>query len=349
MARATVHNTIVNEEDWKLVNLDNKYLLNEFIEYCESTDKSALTVLNYKSDIRICFTWNLHSNDNMSFIDFTKRTFMKYQNYMLNTLNLSPNRIRRLRSSLSSMANFIENMLDDIPKYQHYRNIVNRVPAPNKEEVREKTILSDEQVQLLLDYLVEHKQYAKSCALALAWASGSRKSEILRLKISFFTDDNIIYGSLYKTPEKIKTKGRSRKLGKQLNKYIIVDKFKPYFDLWMKQRKELEIDDKSLDDVLFVSKRKEVWSPMKISTLDSWADAFTKFLGVDFYFHCLRHNFCTGLSKANIPALVIKEIVGWESVEMVNLYDDTNVDDKLSDYFDENGIKKIKKKTLEDL
>ena len=114
MARSTVYNSIVNDEEWDLVNQDNKDLLEEFVEYCESTDKSELTVINYVSDIKICFIWNLKFNKNIPFVDFNKRTFMKYQNYLLNTLNLSSSRVRRLRSSISSMSNFIENMLDDV-------------------------------------------------------------------------------------------------------------------------------------------------------------------------------------------------------------------------------------------
>lgn len=346
MSRKTEYHTIVNDELWKNVNTENKELLDEFIEYCQSTDKSNLTVINYISDIKICFCWNAEHNKNKFFIDFSKRDFLKYQNYLLNTLNLSPNRIRRLRSSISSMSNYIENMLDD--EFEGYRNIVNKIPAPQKEEVREKTILSDEQVQNLLDYLVKAKQYQKACALALAWGSGARKSELLRFKPYFFDNSNIIFGSLYKTPEKIKTKGHGAKLGKQLNKFILVNKFKPYFDLWMKERETLGVDD-SLKDFLFVHKRKDKWEAIKVSTLDSWAKQFSKFLNVDFYFHCLRHNFTTGLSQANIPASVIKEIVGWSNVAMVDIYDDTEVDDKLGAYFDKDGLKKVEKASLEDL
>lgn len=346
MARKTVYNAIVNDKDWQEVNQDNKALLEEFVEYCESTDKSEGTVINYISDIKICFTWNLKANKNIFFVDFSKRDFMKYQNYLLNTLNLSPNRIRRLRSSLSSMSNFIESMMDD--EYENYRNIVNRIPAPSKDEVREKTVLTDEQITDLLDALVIKKEYQKACVLALAWASGSRKSELLRFKPSYFIEDNIIYGSLYKTPEKIKTKGRGRKLGKQLNKFILVSKFKPYFDLWMEERKRMDLPEE-MQDVLFIAKKKDDWQPVKISTLDSWAMQYSKLLKVDFYFHCLRHNFTTGLSQAGVPASVIKEVVGWENVAMVDVYDDQVVDDKLGKYFDENGIKKVENKTLEEL
>lgn len=342
MARKTVYNAIVNEDNYGEVCQENKDLLDEFLEYCQSTDKSPLTITNYKSDIKICFIWSLAFNKNKFFADFNKRDFMKYQNYLLNTLNLSPNRIRRLRSSLSSMANFIENILDD--EYEDYRNIVNKIPAPVKEAVREKTVLSDEQAQGLLDELVANKQYQRACAFALAWASGSRKSELLRFKISYFTDENIVYGSLYKTPEKIKTKGRGKN-GKMLNRFVLVNKFKPYFDLWMEERKRLGI----VGDDLFMTMQGDECKPMKPSTLSSWTIYFSKILDVDFYFHCLRHNFTTGLSQAGVPASVIKDIIGWTSLEMVNLYDDTEIDDKLQMYFDENGIKKVEQKGLDEL
>ena len=309
MARKTVYNAIVTEEKWKLVNDKNKDLLEEFIEYLQSIDRSPGTIINYESDIRIAFIWALDKAKNKFFVDFNKRDFIKYQNHLLNVLNLSPNRIRRMRSSLSSLSNFIENILDD--EYEDFRNIVNKIPAPVKVAVREKTVLEDSQVQELLDILVEQKKYQQACALALAWSSGARKSELLRFKVSYFKDENIKFGSLYKTPEKMKTKGRGSK-GKLLDRYCLVSKIKPYLDLWLEERKRLEIND---FDEIFIVKRKGEWVPMKVSTLSSWAEAFSKKLNVDFYFHCLRHNFTTGLSKAGVPANVIKEIVGWESVE----------------------------------
>lgn len=346
MARTTVYNSIVTEENLEKVNPKNKELLNEFIEFCESTDKSKLTIINYKSDIQICFIWSLLYNKNKFFVDFSKRDIMKYQNYLLHTLNLGSARIRRLRSSISSMANFIENMMDDL--YEDYRNIVNKIPAPAKNVAREKTVLEDKQIENLLDYLVKNKQYQKACVLALAWGSGRRKSELLRFKVSYFTEENIVFGALYKTPEKLKTKGHGSQ-GKLLTCYTLVNKFKKYFDLWMDYRKENLDVDKSLNDTLFVIKRKGQWESVKISTLDSWASQFSKQLNVDFYFHSLRHNFCTGLLEANIPASVIKDIIGWESIDMVSIYDDTEIDDQLGKYFDENGIKQTDVKTLSDL
>src|SRR5690606_40035438 len=253
-----------------------------------------------------------------------------------------PNRVRRLKAAISSMSNFIESMMDDI--YPDFKNIVNKIPSPSKVEVREKTVLTEEQVQNLLQYLVDNKKYQQACVLALALASGARKSELLRFKVSYFTDDNIIFGSLYKTPEKIKTKGRSSK-GKPLYKYTLVKRFKPYFDLWMKQREELGISG----DELFWNYRNGVWKPATITLLNSYALTFSKLLGMIFFFHSCRHFWTTYLSESGLPPEVIKKISGWESLDMVSLYTDTDIDDELGKYFNEDGIKQAETKSLSEL
>jgi integrase len=342
MARKTEQHSIVLPELWNKVLKDNKILLDEFLDYCRGKDMSPATIKGYKNDIEICWVWNLQHNDNIFFIDFTKRSILKYQNWLINTQNLSSNRVRRLKAALSSMSNYIESMLDDL--YPNYRNIVNKVPAPVKQEVREKTVLSDEQVDKLLQYLVDNGKYQQACALALAVSSGSRKSELLRFKVNYFIEENIKYGALYKTPEKIKTKGRSSK-GKMIFRYVLVSKFKPYFDLWMKQREELGIEGEEL----FWNKRNGIWKKGDVSLLNSWAITFSSILGLDYYWHSTRHYYTTALCQANIPADVIKDIVGWESTEMVSLYNDTEIDEELGKYFDADGIKQTEKKSLSDL
>jgi len=342
LARGTVYNNVVSEGNYDLVLEENKQLLEEFCDYLNSIDRSDLTVKNYTSDIKIFYIWNLENNNNKYFVDFTKRDLIKFQNYMLNIMHLSSNRIRRLRASLSSMSNYIEAIMDDL--YPNFRNIINKIPAPAKNPVREKTILQDEDVQKLLDYLVENKEYQQACALALAWGSGSRKSELLRFKTSFFDEENILYGSLYKTPEKIKSKGRS-KAGKQIFKYTLKNKFKPYFDLWMIEREKLGV---SIDDLLVI-KKDDKWQCMTEASLNYYAESFGKYLNVDFYWHSLRHNFTTGLVSANVPANIIKDISSWDSTSMIDIYDDNQVDDILGEYFDENGIKEIEKKDIKNL
>lgn len=333
VARSTVYNNIVTEEKWNMVNKENKSLLDEWIEYLHSVDRSNGTITQYVNDAKIFFVWLMECAGNKFFVDINKRDIMKFQNYLLNTLKQSPNRIRRLKSCISSLSNYIESMLDDV--YPQFRNIVNKIPAPAKEAVRDKTVLEEDQVDYLLKYLVDKEDYQRACLFALAAFSGSRKSELLRFKVSYFKDEYIVNG-LYKTPEKIKTKGRG-KLGKQIPRFVIANYFKPYFELWLNKRKELGVPEDM--DNLFVAYKDEEWRPMKVSTIDSWADSFGKILNVEFYMHSLRHYYTTMLYKSGIPSEVIKQIVGWESVEMVSTYTDIKVEDELDKYFTDDGIK----------
>jgi len=55
---------------------------------------------------------------------------------------------------------------------------------------------------------------------------------------------------------------------------------------------------------------------------------FENYLKVPFYTHALRHYLTTLLSKQNIPHMLIKEIMGWSSLELVSVYDDSSAKDR---------------------
>lgn len=338
IGRSTVYNNITSPELIKQVNSENLRLTEDFLEYLQSIDRSETTRSAYKNDLLIFWTWNLQNNDNKEFVKISKREFARFQNHCLNTWGWSSNRIRRVKSVISSMSNFIENILDEEPGYENYRSSIKKIESPVKENIREKSIFEPEELQRLLDYLVSQKKYMQACILALAMYSGRRKSELPRFKVNYFTDDNVIFGSLYKTPEKVKTKGRGSK-GKLLELYVLKNEFDPYLKLWIDYRKEYGITS----EWLFPLKDNSGWqdAPIKTETLDSWARTYSRFLGKAFYWHSLRHHFTTQCLKKNLPSSVVQEIVGWESADMVTLYDDTSTEETLSRYFDKNGIKQV--------
>ena len=343
MARKTILNNITTPELIKQINPKNKKLMDDYLMYLKSIQRSETTVNSYKNDLEIFFVWCLKNADNKFFIDITKRDIISYQNYLLYENKNSASRVRRLKATLSSLSNYIENIMD--VEYPNFRNIVNKVENPINEPVREKSVFEEDEIQYLLDYLINKKEYQKACLVALAMASGRRKSELVRFKANYFDKENLLYGSLYKTPEKIKTKGRGK--GKFLYCYILKSKFQKYFDLWMAQRTELGINS----EWLFVSynNKTKKWEQMNVTKLNSWANSFTKILNKDFYWHSLRHNFCTFLLKSGLPDSVVQEIFGWDSAEMVNIYNDQTTDDQLSNYFDENGIKSNIAKNISEL
>ena len=343
MGRTTVYNNITSEESISKILPENKELINDFLDYLKSIDRSPNTIKQYLSDLYIFFVYNLENNDNKRFVEITKREFAKFQNHAINVWGWSPKRTRRVKSTLSSLSNYIECILDEEPEYENYRSTIKKIESPVNQAVREKTIFTEEELQKLLDYLVSNKKYRQACCLALAMYSGRRKAELPRFKISYFEDKNILFGSLYKTDEKVVTKGRGSQ-GKKIYLYVLKKQFDPYLKMWMDYRKENGIESEWLFPNL-----NDYSQPMSKEIMDNWKDEFTHVLDKDFYWHALRHYFCTMLVKNNIPTNVIQDIVSWESADMVNLYTDISADENIGKYFDENGIKMIEHKSFSDI
>lgn len=84
-------------------------------------------------------------------------------------------------------------------------------------------------------------------------------------------------------------------------------------------------------------------------TLNSWAETFSNILGIPVYWHSLRHFFTTSLAKANLPDSVIKTIIGWESLEMVDIYKDIDDEDEIGKYCMNGEIVGQKQAALSDL
>lgn len=340
MGRKTKQNKIITDELVAQINPQNNRLLDDYVTYMRSVKRSEETIDGYVNDLRIFFCWLVKNAGNKYFVDISKRDIVGFQGFMVNTLENSPARIRRMKSSLSALSNYIVNLLDD--EYPNFKNIVNKVENPLNEPVREKTVLSDEQLQSLLDHLVEEKQFQKACLVALAAASGARKAELVRFKTEFFVPENIMFGSLYQTP-KIKTKGRSG--GKYISKFVLKDLFQPYFDLWMAQRKEIGIES----EWLFVASTSDGYEQLNSDTITSWMETCGSYLGVPCYAHMYRHYFTTLLASKSIPSSVIKDLCGWTSEALVSVYNDTTKEAAFSKYFGEDGIKSTTPSSLKTL
>lgn len=343
--RSTVYNEITSKQKMESVNSENLELENDFLEYLSSIDRSKGTIAQYKSDLHIFWCWNFDQNKNKFFVDLTKREIAKFQNYAINVWQWSPKRIRRVKSTLSSLSNYVENILDD--EYEGYKPIVRKIESPADDVVRVKSVFQMEDLQPLLDKLIEEKEYMKACILALAMYSGKRKSELTRFKVSYFDDSNLICGgALYKTPEKMVTKGRGQR-GKLLDVYILAKPFKPYLEKWLEARNDLNVNS----DWLFPQFKDGKWTDdhIGISLLDSIAKTFSNYLDKPFYFHSVRHAFTTYLLEQNLPENVVQSIQGWSSSDMLRIYDDRSKDSQLEKYFGADGIVNIEKKTLDNL
>jgi len=334
-----IYNNITSPERIAAINKENAQLRDDFIEYLESVGRADSTIYNYGQDLNIFFCWVMDNLDNKSFIQISKRDIVKFQNHAINVWKWSPNRIRTVKAAVSSLGNYVENILDD--EYEGYRSIVNKVESPPKELVMEKTVLTKELVERMLGDMVEAGEFKKACFFALAAYGGRRKAELCRFKVSDFGDDHLVCnGALYKSAP-MKTKGRGKN-GKQLPCYTLVKPFKPYFDLWMAERKRLGIESEWL-----FPKDDDPSSQMSAHTVDSWARTLSHTYNMRLHPHCYRHFHCTMLARAGIPDSVITEIYGWSSSAMCKIYNDADADEQIGAYFDESG--EITKRSTTDL
>lgn len=339
--RATKQNKIVTPELLEQVNKKNKELVKDFLMYLRSIDRSETTVEAYRQDLNIVMVFLLQYCDNRFFVEMTKRDVIKFQNWLIEDHRNSPARIRRLKAVVSSLSNYVENILDD--EYPTYRSIVKKIESPVNTPVREKTVMTEEECKMIADTLVERGEIEKACMFSLADNSGRRKSELVRFKTAYFSDENVLYGSLYRTPEKVKSKGRGKQ-GKMLNFYVLKKNFDPYLQLWLEERKKRGIDSEWL-----FPDHDDPSEHVSSTLLNSWAKTFSKILGRPFYWHALRHRFTTKLSEAGIPKEVIQTIQGWATLEQVSTYVDTDQVAELSKYFKDGEIVGGETSRLEDL
>lgn len=160
MPRKTVYNQITSDESIKRINPKNKELCSDFLDYLASVGRAPSTINGYRNDLEIFFCWNLEFNNNKFFIDIKKRELTKFQGYALNEWGWSPKRIRRVKSTISSMSNYIEDILqDEDDEFENFRSIIGKIESPSNEAVRDKTILPDEEVDKFLDKLVSEGRY----------------------------------------------------------------------------------------------------------------------------------------------------------------------------------------------
>ena len=342
MSRKTKMNSITSPELVSEINPENIRLKDDFLEYLQSVQRSPGTISGYSNDLDIFFVWVLKNARNKFFVDISKRDLVAFQNWLINENQNSPSRVRRIKAAISSLSNFVEAILDDEPEFRGFRSIVRKIENPALQPVREKTVWDDEELEALLSKLVEKKQFDKACYLALAMYSGRRKAELCRFKVSDFDDDKLVCdGALYKSSP-IKTKGRGG--GKYIPCYTLAKKFKPYLDMWLKERELSGIKS----EWLFPSKD-DPDQQMGISTVNSWAETFTRLSGKNFYAHSLRHYFTTSLARAGIPDGVIQSIVAWESSDMVRLYTDIDADEQIGMYFSNGDISVPAKKGFSEM
>lgn len=170
---------LYTEERWEQVLEVNKRLRQQYLRNCKADKKGARTIGEYGYDLRFFLIWNLLYNNNMSVLDFKRKHFNEFKYYMAEERGASNARINRLLSAIRTMMGYAE---DDDDEYEEYfRNPAARIKGLENEPVREITFLSQRQIDLLRNYLVEHEMFQHLCLLDILYDTGARVNEVFQV------------------------------------------------------------------------------------------------------------------------------------------------------------------------
>lgn len=319
MGRTTFKKRITSEEKIAQINPENVKLIDMFIK-TKSRTCSEATVKSYRSDLMIFFCW-LVDNGNEFYIKVKKRIISEFFTFIQEELQCHGKRFAHFRSVLSELSSFCIKFFED-DELGNFRNFINSViETPVKTEVRQKTVLSEEQVEELLKVLISEKRYQEACLVAILAYSGMRISEVEQIRVSWISEECLAYdGLFYKTTEQFRTKGRGKE-GKRIDRLILHDLFKPYYEKWIQIRNKL-LKDKNIEehDYLFINRS---GLPASQEVIRNFINKTSQIINVQGYPHMYRHYFCTLLkSKYSCSDEFVRTIVRWQSNDLVNLYND---------------------------
>jgi integrase len=184
MKRGRIYNKFFNEDEWKLVNQENKDLIEDYTLELKQNQKKISTIKQYNADWKIIMLYIYKKLNNASILSLNKKHFRKFSLYLTEECEMSNARCNRMMSALRSLLTYCED--DDDIEYEN--NVAKKVRGLPKKEVREIVFLTDEQIIRLKDKLIEMEEYQKATLLMLAYDSAGRKGELAQVQKYCFSD-----------------------------------------------------------------------------------------------------------------------------------------------------------------
>lgn len=320
--RETYRKVITSPELTAKINPKNIKLMERFLKNF-ATKRSPNSVVSYRSNLTIFFTWCLLECGNKLFIEIKKRDLLDFFDYCVTDLKWSSNRYAQMHSCLSSFSTFIENIYDE--DYPLFRNLLPKIEKLPKEAVRKKSVFTKDELDNLMNWLEEHDKLNEQCLLATMMSSGARISELGRFTVSMIDEDNTAFEGLFlETTEEMQVKGRGVN-GKHIHRYLIKDLFLPYYKKWLPIREKIMKENNKIHDFIFIRSDGE---PATVSTFRSWMEKWDDVLDKHLYAHSIRHFWTTYLLGLGLEKEFVQELQDWSSDVLVNLYNDATAKDR---------------------
>lgn len=303
------YNKIYTDEDWALVNKENKDIMEDFLLEYKSRKKKEGTIRQYRNDLRIILIYILKNCDNKPITELNKRDFRRLSLWFSDDLAVSNARTNRLMSCVRSLLTYVE----DEDEYDYDNNVAKKIRGLEKNPVRKIVFLTNDEIKQLREKFIKEERYKEAMLISLLYDSAGRKNEIAQVeKYSFIENKdctNIVTG----------------KRGKQFP-LIYFDWSKEAFDLYIKQRGEDDISN------LFIVGKDNEKRPATVENIYDWVISWRQdYMYIfnknkQFNVHSFRHSaleaystgqhyYCQKLGISQIPLEKLRLIANHNSVE----------------------------------
>lgn len=226
----------VTDEMWSKVNKEYVDLIDEYIT---SQSHSPQTKKQYRSMLRQ-FGWFIYNSlNNKPIYKIKKRDVIRFLTYLREERKMSPAAIGTRKAAISSLCNYIENVVmddfddDEENPYKNFRNFTRGLPSIPKSPVYEKVKITREEYLDMMKVLEDDENYLGMAWLATAFNTGARRNEIIQFKTEIL-DYPIEEGMTYIMSHNVRLKG-SGEDGK-IEPYMINFEALKYIRLWIEKR-----------------------------------------------------------------------------------------------------------------
>lgn len=289
-------------------------LIRDFLSDCQLRDMTNGTIMNYKSNLRIFFSF-LKENQ-VSVVDVDFQILREFLGYLKNVRHDSMKRISNYFSALSSFFDYIviEGMVGGNPvppvRKRYLRNYKKFAPQGHRRAV------SVEEMAMLIYSILDPKYKA----LALLFAkTGIRRGELIRLDV-----DDIDWKDL-----SIILKPCAKRSNR---KVFFDDECARILKRWLERREQFDI---GVDNpALFISKKGTRLQRSQITRkINQYAqnvglhDPGSKSLEKRFSPHYFRHWFTTWLLRNGMPRDYVKELRGDSRKDAIDIYNHIDYED----------------------
>ncbi|MNK45803.1 Tyrosine recombinase XerC [compost metagenome] len=313
----------VTEEMWQQVNEDYRILAEEFITV---QDLSPASKKQYTSVLRQ-FGWYMYSAmNNKFFYKISKRDFMRYLSYLRDNRKMSSSAIGLRKSIVSSLCNFIENIIaEDEENYKSFRNFTRGLPPIPKNRVYEKVKVTKDEYDMMMKLLEEDENWLGMAWLATAFRVGARRSEIIQFKTEILKYP-IPEGQSYVLSHIVRGKGKSTD-GKPLEYMIPLDVI-PYWKKWVESRGYES-------EYIFTTKYGNEIKAMSSAWADDFcANTLSDMLERRINVHIFKNSCVTYLLESGIDInLVSKFVAHHNDISTTQIYDLRDFEDEKNQIF----------------